>query len=72
MINRTMALNDAFCPKCNQWGQRKYRKHYHQVYEEFDHYQTLKGKPSKLHHNYKYSCYIGKVTESDLSKVIKP
>lgn len=58
-IKSTMALDTTFCPKCGKVGQRKYRRRYHQVYEEFDHYGIKSY--SKLHHNYKSTCYIGNI-----------
>lgn len=71
MPNSTMPLEDRFCPKCGKWGQLKYRLKYHQVYAEIDHYQTLKGKISKLHHNYSYSCYLGNVESAKVINLLR-
>lgn len=71
VIKSTMGLYSGFCPICKLWGQLKYRKRYHQIYAEFDHYTTLKGRISKLHHNYKSSCYIGNIENLKVQELLK-
>jgi hypothetical protein len=76
-----MALFTLNCPKCGQTGQAKFRKRYHQIYLEIDHY----GKPfyekglsksqqipandknfTTHHYTYKSTCYIGNIDKITL------
>lgn len=69
-----MALGNVFCPKCGKVGQAKYRRRYHQIYLEVDHYGRKHKDPTKdkftTHHiTYNKTCYIGNL-ESDTVKTI--